>query len=63
MIEGYGQEAIELQSEATKRKKEDGNNLVIASSRFWSEWPDEDMTNLKDHEKLIQRGLNQDLKM
>ena len=62
MIEGYGQEAVELQ-EATKRKKEDGNNLVIASSRFWSGWPDEDMTNLKDHEKLIQFGLNQDLKM
>ena len=31
---------------------------MIASSKFWDGWIDEDMTNLKDHEKL-----NQDLKM
>lgn len=30
---------------------------MIASSKFWDGWIDEDMTNLKDHE------LNQDLKM
>lgn len=36
---------------------------MIASSRFWGGWIDEDTTNLKDHEKVIQHVLNQDLKM
>ena len=36
---------------------------MIGSSRFWGGWIDEDMTNLKDHEKLIQHGLSQDLNM
>jgi hypothetical protein len=35
---------------------------MIGSSRVWGGWIDEDMTNL-DHEKIIQHGLNQDLKM